>query len=483
MTISIANVSIANDNFGDWVTRTNLIADAMTNYVVTVDSNATVGNAVITGSFQTDNLYADILSGGAIGSKGLLTFDTNTTFSGTTTTISGNFISNSSNIFLGIAANVQITGANATHDILKANSTTNKLYFGQISTSSISDFNISGVANGEVIYYDNATSMWVNIDPSSLDGIVSPAIQIISGLGLTGGANLASDVTLNVGAGNGIAVDADSLRVVAGNSQLVSNSSGVWLIQSGINHNSLNNYNANQHIDHTSIIVSGGTGLAGSGDLTSNVELTINVNSLSTNSTPTQATTYVPAWNGTSHVKVPLAKIGIGKQHEFVHARYMEPRFTNGPSLGFLETANNFVQAATIDFDPTTTEYAQFSWIMPDNWNEGTLTAKFGWSHGNTATNFGVSWGIRAVALADGDDLDSAFGANAVVSDLGSASYDKYLLTAESPSFTVAGSPTAGELVTFEIFRQTANTNDNMTVNARLHGIKLYMTTDNNIGG
>lgn len=44
-------------------------------------------------------------------------------------------------------------------------------------------------------------------------GGVPPSRQIVAGAGLTGGGNLASDVTIHVGAGDGIAVDADTVRV------------------------------------------------------------------------------------------------------------------------------------------------------------------------------------------------------------------------------------------------------------------------------
>lgn len=55
--------------------------------------------------------------------------------------------------------------------------------------------------------------------------------SIVAGTGLTGGGS-SGDVTLNVGSGNGIAVDADSIRVVA-NSGLVSNATGVFINVSG----------------------------------------------------------------------------------------------------------------------------------------------------------------------------------------------------------------------------------------------------------
>lgn len=44
-------------------------------------------------------------------------------------------------------------------------------------------------------------------------GGVPPSRQIVAGAGLTGGGNLASDVTIHVGAGDGIVVEPDAVRV------------------------------------------------------------------------------------------------------------------------------------------------------------------------------------------------------------------------------------------------------------------------------
>ena len=53
MSITIANTTLTN-TFEYWVNRTNELADAMTNQVVTTDSNTTPGNAAITGMFSAN---------------------------------------------------------------------------------------------------------------------------------------------------------------------------------------------------------------------------------------------------------------------------------------------------------------------------------------------------------------------------------------------------------------------------------------------
>ena len=76
-------------------------------------------------------------------------------------------------------------------------------------------------------------------------------------------------------AGNGMTSNATTFGVNAGNNQLVSNSTGLWITQSNIDHNSLANYSANKHIDHTSVSITAGNGLTGGGDISSNRSLAV----------------------------------------------------------------------------------------------------------------------------------------------------------------------------------------------------------------
>lgn len=55
MTIAVANTSNTS-TFAYWITRTNEIAHALSNKVITVDSNTTTGNAIVNGAFQANSL-------------------------------------------------------------------------------------------------------------------------------------------------------------------------------------------------------------------------------------------------------------------------------------------------------------------------------------------------------------------------------------------------------------------------------------------
>ena len=45
-------------------------------------------------------------------------------------------------------------------------------------------------------------------------------------------------------------------------------------------------------------------------------------------------------------------------------------------------------------------------------------------------------------------------------------------------AITIAGTPTAGDTVQFQLNRTVADAGDTMAINARLHGIRLFFTTN-----
>lgn len=116
--------------------------------------------------------------------------------------------------------------------------------------------------------------------------------SVATGDGLTGGpitstgtvsvlANngiVANSTGLWVKAANGVSVDASGVNVRAGNSQIVSNTTGIWITQSQIDHDSLANFVSNEHVDHSTVSISPGNGLTGGGDLTATRTLSVNAN-------------------------------------------------------------------------------------------------------------------------------------------------------------------------------------------------------------
>lgn len=171
------------------------------------------------------------------------------------------------------------------------------------------------------------------------------------------------------------------------------------------------------------------------------------------------------------------ATLGLtGRQTVWIPAGAMTARNTNGAAEGLIETATNRHMIRTLDFDATTQEFAQAEVQMPENWNEGTITAIFVWSHAATATNFGVTWGIQGVAISNDDPIDAAFGTAQNVTDTGGTTNDLYR-SPETAAVTLAGSPVANDVARFQVYRLPTDGGDTLAIDARLHGIVLFYTT------
>ena len=175
------------------------------------------------------------------------------------------------------------------------------------------------------------------------------------------------------------------------------------------------------------------------------------------------------------------ATLGIaGKQAVWIPASAMVATTTNGAASGTAEMTTNKNMFSTLDYDTTTQEFAQFAWRMPTSWNESTVTFRPVWSHASTTTNFGVVWQLAGVACSDDDAGDAAFGTAQTSTDTGGTTNDIYI-GPESSAITIAGTPAAGDLVFFQVARVPANGSDTMAIDARLHGIVLYITTDDTV--
>lgn len=183
----------------------------------------------------------------------------------------------------------------------------------------------------------------------------------------------------------------------------------------------------------------------------------------------------VSGYATSASVTSAIAAATLGQQTLIINAADMTPRTTNGASLGTLEMGTNDNMIKYLAFDATTSEGACFGMMMPKGWNEGTLVCQFVWTHPATTTNFGVVWGIRAIAYANDDALDSAYGTAVEVNDTGGTTHDVYI-SPESGELTVAGSPGDEEFVIFEIYRDPAEAADTMAVDAWLLSVKVHYT-------
>lgn len=174
-----------------------------------------------------------------------------------------------------------------------------------------------------------------------------------------------------------------------------------------------------------------------------------------------------------------LTTVGAGKQSIIIPAVSLTKTVAAaGPSLGQLA-----VGAFTGDYlayDPTTLEDAHISLAMPKSWDKGSITARFCWSHPATTTNFAVAWTIYGKAYGDNEAIDGAsYGGGNLAIDTGGTTNNLYL-SAETAAFTPAGSPADNDLMHFIIRRLATDAGDTLAVDAFLHTVEVFYTTNAN---
>lgn len=160
-----------------------------------------------------------------------------------------------------------------------------------------------------------------------------------------------------------------------------------------------------------------------------------------------------------------------GRQTIWVPASAMMPRASNGCGIGLGETTTNKINYPVLDFDPATSEAAQFQVAFPKAWDRGVVQAEYIWT--TTGSSGGVVWAIAAVAISDDDALEAALGTAVNVTDTVIAAGDLHR-SAETADITIAGAPAIGDWVAFQVSRLPADAADTLSVDARLIGIRLF---------
>jgi hypothetical protein len=189
--------------------------------------------------------------------------------------------------------------------------------------------------------------------------------------------------------------------------------------------------------------------------------------------TSTDRTITLPDATGTL-----LTSAGIyGKQTIWIPANAMTPTTSNGcAAIAAVETTAARPDMYVLDFDNSADENAQFTVAFPKSWNLGTITYQVFWS-GNASVD-GVAWALQGVGMGDNETIDVAYGTAIVVEDFAQGAVEELLVADESGAVTIAGTPADNDLTYFRIYRDVSAGNDDMAGDARLHGVKIFYTTD-----
>jgi len=126
-----------------------------------------------------------------------------------------------------------------------------------------------------------------------------------------------------------------------------------------------------------------------------------------------------------------------------------------------------------LDFDKDSDEYAQWTVVMPSDYDGGTMTAVFYWTAAAGGANETVEWNFQGRAYGNDEAIDQAWGTAQAVSDTWIADGDVHISSATS-ACTLAGTPAASEFVQFRVHRDVSD--DDLGCDARLLSVRVTFT-------
>ena len=159
-----------------------------------------------------------------------------------------------------------------------------------------------------------------------------------------------------------------------------------------------------------------------------------------------------------------------GSTNLWIPASAWIPKTTAGCGVDSRETTTNDQNFDELLFDTGSDELADALVVMPSNYNNGTVTARFYWTAASGSG--GVAWGIQGRAFANDDALDTAAGTAQLVTDTLIAANDMHITSATS-AVTIGGTPAANTPIQFTIYRDVSDAADTLAFDARLLGVEI----------
>lgn len=132
------------------------------------------------------------------------------------------------------------------------------------------------------------------------------------------------------------------------------------------------------------------------------------------------------------------------------------------------------VMYGTLDFDPSSIEYADFPFCFPYNYDGEAVQIIIYWTSNDTGR--AVVWSARGASMRDGYSIDPTLGTAVNLADDVSSADIVHIASINAVTF--AGSPQPGDHAVLRIYRNATAVADTSTTDARLIGVALKYGID-----
>ena len=163
--------------------------------------------------------------------------------------------------------------------------------------------------------------------------------------------------------------------------------------------------------------------------------------------------------SGTAAVKI------AGTETIWIPAVAMYGSTTNPADAQQVETTALRPDLKVLDYDASTSEFAQFAVTFPKSWYGGTVTFIPTWSPSNTNTGDCI-WSLSGLSVAEGETADTAFSGPQTSTDAGIGTVEDIQMGPVSSAITIAGTIADGNQVFFQLERDADNVSDTFTGDA-----------------
>lgn len=148
---------------------------------------------------------------------------------------------------------------------------------------------------------------------------------------------------------------------------------------------------------------------------------------------------------------------------------------TDAPVVFEATTNKQNIQGADAQ-DLTGKHYFEFCWGARADYLGGNFKYQVYWRAPGTSTNSAV-FGLQAIAYNDASTIDASWGSAVEVTDAHTATANQILIAGLSGNVTAAGSPAAGSLIQFRLYRDPDNGSDTLAQTVSIVGVRVFFDT------